>query len=65
MLPGVFKLASTNGIMAISFALFCIIMAIGAGNGRCTFVFIYPDRLLKFASTLCEWQNLKIDLSAR
>ena len=43
--------ASTNGIMMmISFALFIIILGIGAANGRFTFVFIYPERLLKFTN---------------
>ena len=45
-----FELASTSGIMTSSFALFCIIVGIGAANGRFTFVFIYRDRLLKFTN---------------
>ena len=66
-----FELASTSGIMTSSFALFCIIVGIGAANGRFTFVFIYPDLLLKFTYgyvilfAFCELQNLKIDLLAR
>jgi len=60
VLPGVFELTSTYGIMTISFALFCIILGLGAANGRFKFLFIYPDRLLKLANryvvlpALCE-----------
>jgi len=60
VLPGVFELASTKRIMKISFALFWIILGIGAANGRFMFLFIYPDCLLRFANgyvvliALCE-----------
>jgi len=50
VLPGVFELASTKRIMTISFALFCIILGIGAANGRFMFLFICPDHLLRFAN---------------
>ena len=59
-----FELPSTDGIMAVSFVVFCIIIGIGAAKGRFTFVFIYPERLLKSMNgyvvsvVLCEWQNL-------
>ena len=50
VLPGVFELASGNGIMTILFALSCIILGIGAATGMCMSIFINPDHLLKFAN---------------
>ena len=41
-------------------------VGIGAASGGYTYLFIYPDRVLKFTDgylvliALCEWQNLTI-----